>query len=121
MERKDLLTGETFIPQRINQVFASSANRITFHNVKATKLRHNSAYVNKPLHRNLKILNELMFGKKEQKFHKQFLIGKGYSFNVFTHYQKIENKNIPCIYNYALSLTEGDFITITDINKDKND
>ncbi len=121
MERKDLLTGETFVPRRINQVFANSANRITFHNVKATKLRHSSAYVNKPLHRNLKILNELMFGKKKHKFHKQFLMGKGYSFHVFTHYQLIENKNIPCIYNYAISFTEGDSITITDINTDTND
>ncbi len=102
MIRKDLLTGEAFIPQRINQVFASSANRIEYHNMKANELRHSAAYINKPLHVNLRILNELMRGRTEMIFHKQFLIGKGFSFTVHNHVNHHEGKNHYAVYQYTL-------------------
>jgi hypothetical protein len=115
MTRNDLLTGEKFTPKRITQKFACSENRTRYHNSRANKLRHSLRYVNAPLQQNFKILSELMEGKTEQKFHKQFLLGKGYSFNVFTHYHPLESKNVPCIYFYAISLVENDIITITTI------
>ena len=64
--RKDLYTGELFEPKRITQKFANSKNRIAYHNFNATKLRQSIAHINKPLHVNLKILNELMIEKKRQ-------------------------------------------------------
>lgn len=115
MMRNDLLTGEQFKPKRINQKFSSSKNRIKFYNQKASELRHSMMFINVPLQKNLKILNELMIGKNIQKFNKQYLLGKGYSFNVFTHYQKIENTNVPCIFNYAIMLIEGESITFIEI------
>ncbi len=102
MIRKDLLTGEPFVAKRINQVFANSRNRIAYHNKRANELRHSAALINKPLHVNLRILNELMKGKKEKTFHKQFLLGKGFSFSVHNHVNFYEGKNHYAIYQYTI-------------------
>ncbi len=106
MIRKDLFTGEQFVPKRINQVFANSHNRIAYHNKKSNDLRHSAAYINKPLHINLRILNELMLDEKEKTFHKQYLLGKGFSFTVHNHINRHEGKNHYAIYQYIIiSLT----------------
>ena len=112
MIRQDLLTGEAFVPQRINQVFANSANRIAYHNKKANQLRHSAAFINKPLHVNLRILNELMKGKKEKTFHKQFLLGKGFSFSVYNHVNFYEGKNHYALYQYTVVNLGNDQIKI---------
>jgi hypothetical protein len=51
-QKIDLLTGEKFIPKRINQRFASPINRIRFHNRQAKKIRLDKSHVDKPLHDN---------------------------------------------------------------------
>jgi very-short-patch-repair endonuclease len=102
MTRKDLLTGEQFLPKRINQKFTSANNRITYHNKKANELRQSVAYINKPLHTNIRILNEIMKGKKDSIFHKQFLLGKGFSVGVHTHIVEFDGKNHYAIYNYII-------------------
>ena len=102
MIRKDLLTGEPFSPQRINQVFANADNRIAYHNMKANELRHSAAYINKPLHVNLRILNSLMKGAKELTFHKQFLLGKGFNFTVHNHVNEYQGKNHFAVFQYTV-------------------
>ena len=102
MKRQDLLTKEEFIPSRINQKFAKSENRIKYYNDKANEFRHSLAYLNKPLHLNIRILNEIMKGKKEGTFHKQFMLGKGFSVGVHTHVEKFGDKNEYAIYNYII-------------------
>ena len=104
---KDLLTGEDFIPQRINQKFATPANRIKYYNDKANEQRHKLAYVNKPLQKNWRISIELLEGKEEAVFHKQFMIGKGFKFGVCTHYQNHLGKTYAAIYNFI-------FLTLPD-------
>ena len=79
MKRNDLLTKEPFIPKRISQKFSRSENRIKYHNQKATKLRHSVQHINKPLHQNLKILNEVMADCMKKKLHRQWLAGKGFN------------------------------------------
>ena len=93
MIRNDLLTNEEFIPTRNNQKFACPENRIKYHNIKANEFRHSIAYFKKPLVKNIKILDEIMNGKKEIEIHKQFLLGKGYSFGINSHVERFENKN----------------------------
>jgi len=112
MKRKDLLTDEIFTPQRINQVFANSANRIAYHNKKANELRHSSAFINKPLHINLRILNGLMKGEKEEVFHKQFLLGKGFTFKVHNHVNYHEGKNHYALYQYTIAVLGNEQIKI---------
>lgn len=102
MKRNDLLTNEEFIPTRNNQKFACPENRIKFHNNKANELRQQTAFINKPLHKNYKILLELMDGHYNKEFHKQFLLGKGFEFGVFTHLKKVVEDNHIAIYDFTV-------------------
>jgi hypothetical protein len=112
MTRKDLLTGEQFLPKRINQKFVRAENRIAYHNKKANELRQSIAYIDKPLHVNLRILNELMKGKKEKIFHKQFLLGKGFSFGVYNHVVEHQGNNQFSVYRYIIIRGENEQIKI---------
>ena len=53
MKKKDLLTGEEFETNRINQNFINAKNRIKYYNNKARELRRKTARINKPLHKSL--------------------------------------------------------------------
>lgn len=112
IEKTDPLTSEVFIPLRSNQVFANDENRIRFNNLKAKELRENKSQVDKPLLNNFRILTELMAGKQEEIFHKQFLLGRGYSFLVFTNYEDYNGKRCLAVYNYIIAPIEGDHIKI---------
>jgi hypothetical protein len=107
METQCLYTGEGFNPTRANQKFASTKNRINYHNAKLKKVRDARASIDNKLHKNYHILLELMKDKTNGSFHKQFLKGKGYSFNVLTHYEEYKDKNRHAIY---------DFIIIEEVN-----
>jgi len=49
MYRKDMLTGERFIPKRRNQKFESANNRIHFNNQKSADIKMKKSYIDKPL------------------------------------------------------------------------
>ena len=119
MKSNDLLTGESFVPRRITQKFARTENRIKFHNQKANKLRHSVMFVNTPLQKNLRILNEIMLGKNKGVFHKQYLLGKGYSFDVLTHYENFEEKRTACIYHFTIQVGENDQLIFNRIKSNK--
>lgn len=110
--KKDLLTGETFKPSRINQKFARPENRITYYNNKANKLRLKKAFVNKPLHKNLRILEELLLNKTEVKIHMEFLRGKGFHFGVHTHFEEHAGKDRYAVYNFIIIQLQNDQIHI---------
>lgn len=112
MKRNDLLTNEEFIPTRINQKFAKPQNRIKYYNNKANEFRHSLAYINKPLHLNIRILNDLMKGKKEAIFHLQFLYGKGFSTGSYTHIELYNNKKQFAIHMYILLFLENEQVKI---------
>lgn len=114
--RKDLYTGENFYPSRVNQKFKTSQNRIDYYNNIQSMKRSQTAYVNKPLWENFNILNSLFSNDKklEKVVHKQFLIGKGFHFNVHTHYQNHQNKQYLACYNFLI-ITNGDNIKIIKI------
>ncbi len=123
MKRNDLLTGENFNATRINHKFSRPENRIKFNNRKATKLRHSVQHVNKPLHQNLKILNELMADSIKRKLHRQYLLGKNFNFSVMTHFVEIGGEQRKCIYDYSISnfKEDSDYIIITKIKRESND
>jgi len=108
MIKVDLLTGEKFTAKRSNQNFANPQNRIKYYNEKAKKQRQRVAYINRPLQINLKILDELLLEKEKLVVHKQFLLGKGYSFEVFTHYSAFEGKNYYALYQYIIVPLENE-------------
>lgn len=102
MNRKDLLTGEEFIPKKITQRFATPANRIKYNNEKASQTRKKRAFVDKPLHRNQVILSQLLENNKDITVHEEFLLGRGYNFKLISHYDVVEEKNYPCVYEYVI-------------------
>lgn len=102
MNKRDLLTNEEFHSTRINQKFANAENRIKFYNNKANKFRQSIAFISKPLQNNIIILNELMAGKEECVFHKEYLLGKGYSLSIHSHIHRYQNKNHFAIHNYII-------------------
>ncbi len=99
---KDPFTHQEFEPRRINQKFANSQNRIKYHNSKANMLRKEKAFVDKPLHLNFKILNDIMKGKDDETFHEEYLKGKGYNFQVYHSMCKDANSTGYCVYNFIL-------------------
>lgn len=112
MKKQDLLTREDFYPKRSTQRFARPENRIRYHNRKAKELRNSLAPFDRPLHNNLRILNELMSGKAERTLAKQFLLGKGFVFGVFNHYVNVQDTRQAAIYNYTLIPCANDQIKI---------
>ena len=112
IEKTDPLTGKKFTAFPANQVFATDENRIRFNNLKAKELRESKSEIDKPLLINFRILNQLMAGKKEEVFHKQFLLGRGHSFMVLTHYEERAGKNFMAVYNFIIVSQDGDKIKI---------
>ncbi len=102
----DPLTREKFELKRSNQKFASSKNRIKFHNEKAKKLRLKLASINKPLLQNFRLLDSIMKNENEKIFHRQFLLGLGINLALFTNAVKYNNNNCISIYNFII-VNEG--------------
>ncbi len=106
LKRKDLLTNEEFIPKKISQRFANSKNRIKYNNQKATFRRQKKAYIDNPIHKNHKILEQLLNNEKQKTFHKQFLLGKGIDFSVTTHIKLVDAIQRHCIYEFIYIFNE---------------
>lgn len=115
MKRQDAFTGQEFYARRINQRFKCPENRIKYHNRKATKIRHSVAHINTPLKNNLTILNDLMAEGTTKKFHKQYLLGRGFNFKVLTHYKKVSGTDLPCVYHYAIHPVINEMVTISKV------
>ncbi len=104
-------SGDSFIPTRQNQIFASKENRILFHNKINNQLRKRLSFINKQLLLNFRILIDVLDGENERTVHKQFLMGKGFSFSVFTHLSMSKFSN-----NYCYSVYEVKYERIDDDN-----
>lgn len=116
-KRKDLLTGEEFIPKKISQQFASPQNRIKYNNRKASQEKQKNAFYDKALLKNYRILVELMGTNKSTQHKKDFMLGRGFNFGIHNHLSKIESKNYASIYEFTL-ITEIDNPTIKIIIND---
>ena len=116
-KRTCLYSGEQFYPKRNNQKFATSKNKETFHNNINNELRRARAFIERKLHRNFKILLELMKEKTKGSFSKEFLKGKGFSFDVLTHYEMYEGINRHAIYSFIIIPSENNTEYVTVIRK----
>ncbi len=104
---KDPLTGETFIKQRNNQVFANRKNQIKFNNIKAQQKRDSTKKINRLLNTNRNILKKILSDEKEAKKSLDFLKGSGFHFGIITHTVKMNNKKWSCVFEYAYSIDES--------------
>ncbi|MBL4653910.1 MAG: hypothetical protein JKY53_13765 [Flavobacteriales bacterium] len=101
---KDPLTGESFLKQRSNQVFANRENQIKYNNLKALQKRQAMAEVNTILNKNRSILKSTLNGNKEVVKSLDFLLGAGFNFGCSTHTIKHNDKKWNCIYDFAYLL-----------------
>jgi hypothetical protein len=110
-------SGQSFIPTRQNQIFASKENRILFHNQINNQLRKRLSFINKQLLLNFRILIEVLDGDYETIVHKEFLLGKGFSFSVFTHLSvsKLSNNYCYSVYEVSYERIDDDNYKITKI------
>lgn len=108
----DPFTGEKFVPKRSNQIFASSNNRIKYNNQRAGQFRKDIEWIIKPTMKNFKILEDLLKNQKENIFHKEYLLGKGYSFDIITHYDSYEENQYPCLLDYMIIKLNSEKIKI---------
>lgn len=92
-------SGEEFIPKRENQLFASKANRVNYHNSINNKLRQEQSLVNKQLTKNLKVFKALLGNKDKVIANKHYLRGAGFSFKNFTHVANSNNSIVYGIYD----------------------
>lgn len=104
LNKKDPLTGESFIPKRVNQRFASASNRKKFNNQQANALRKKRAIIYGPLNKNHLLLMKLMEGKSERIFSYDFLEGYGIQFNSFSHTMLIDKKRHNCIFEFIIMI-----------------
>ena len=98
----DLLTGEKFSARRANQKFISSKNRVQYHNKRAAEIRKAKSQLERPLNDNFRVLTALLDGKKTGTYHKEYLLGKGFTFGVMTHHMNYEGKAHRAIYNFLI-------------------
>ena len=94
-----------FIPKRRNQIYADAKCRIAHNNEKSRNKRLSTYPINKLINKNYNILLEIMEDKNVEIFHGEYLKGKGFSFQVFTHLvpSKTANKNHFAIFNFSYS------------------
>jgi hypothetical protein len=102
LTKKDPLSGEQFIPKRLNQRFASASNRKKFNNQQANELRKKRAIFYGPLNETHLLLIRLMEGKDESVFSYDFLEGYGIQFKLFTHFKTIQGIRHNCVFEFTL-------------------
>lgn len=107
MQREDPLTGEQFVPRRMNQRFASRSNQVKFNNLKAARKRKAKARHDRVLDKNRNILQRLLGDKKEVVLSKDYLLGAGFNFRMQTHSLTSGQKVFVCIYDYAYTRLEN--------------
>mgnify|MGYP001300208722 CR=1 FL=1 len=112
LTQKDPLTGEEFIPKRVNQRFASASNRKKFNNQQANALRKKRATINGPLNKTHLLLIKLMNGRNEAEFSKDYLDGYGVELNLFNHIVKINDYRHHAIFEFVLLFLDNNIIKI---------
>lgn len=111
----DPLTGESFIKQRANQVFASRANQIKYNNLKAQEKRKSKASIDRVLDKNRSIMSNILNGQTEAIKSYDFLLGAGFNFACVTHHVKMDQKKWNCVYDYAYILKGDNQFKITQL------
>lgn len=107
MSKNELLrvcpySGEEFYAKRSNQKFENAECRIAYHNERNNQLRLMRARHDRKLHKNHKILVELMGDEKRKRFKRDFLLGKGFSTEVLTGLTKYRDVWVHSLYNYMM-------------------
>jgi len=111
-QHNDPYTGEVFTPLRSNQKFANRRNQIAFNNAIARKNRRVKSPILSVLNTNHRVLINTLGNKEFEIKSKDFLLGAGFNFSIFSRSIKTTDGIYQAIYDYALSAREGDVYKI---------
>lgn len=99
-----------FEAKRHNQIYRSAIDRVSFNNEQNNSLRKKLSFINKGLLKNYKIADALLGDFTDVSVHKQFLRGKGFSFQMFTHVSQKEDDIVFGLYDIAfMKLADEDY------------
>jgi len=99
-----------FEAKRQNQIYRSASDRISHNNLLNNLLRRKLSFINKQLLKNYKIADALIGNFTDVSVHKQFLRGKGFSFQMFTHVSQKEDEIVYGLYDISfMKLTDEDY------------
>ena len=112
LTKKDPLTGETFLPKRVNQRFASASNRKKYNNQQANALRKKRAIIYGPLNKTHLLLMKLMKGRNEAIYSKDYLKGYGVELSLFNHIVSIDNIGHHAIFEFVLHILSNNNVKI---------
>ena len=99
-----------FEAKRQNQIYRSAFDRVSFNNEQNNLLRKKLSFINKQLLKNYKIADALIGDFTDVSVHKQFLRGKGFSFQMFTHVSQKEDDIVYGLYDISfMKLTDEDY------------
>lgn len=108
----DPFTGEVFTPLRSNQKFANRKNQIAYNNAIAKKNRKIKSPILSELNNNHKILIKVLGNDKSAIKSKDYLLGAGFNFSVFSKRIRTNDGVYQVIYDYGISTLEGDAFKI---------
>jgi hypothetical protein len=103
---RDPLTGEEFVPLRSNQKYASRATQIKYNNELAKQERKKKSNVDGLFRRTHRALAMILGGRKECNCSRDFLLGAGVSFGIFTHHKTINGTTYYCVYEYCYTTAD---------------
>lgn len=107
IRKTDPLTGEKFFASRVNQMFATPANRIKFHNELASELRKKTSVINIPIAKTHRLIRKLMGNKIEANFSFDYLDGYGVNYRCFNHYFVIDGIGYPSVYEFTFIINQA--------------
>ena len=101
MKKIDPHSGETFVQKRRNQIFATAKNRIDYNNLQAAKLRDKKSNILKPMDANYSILCDLLKPNELKHLTNEFLVGKGFTHNLFTHVDTYKSRQCYGFFDFV--------------------
>jgi hypothetical protein len=113
----DPLTGETFIKERSNQVYANRENQIRYNNLKAYEKSKAKAQTDRILDKSRQVLKLTLGSNEEITKSKDYLEGAGLNFGFNTQTIMRNGKKWICIYDYAYALVDVNTFKIIKLKK----
>lgn len=108
----DPFTKEQFIKSRSNQVYANRKNQVKHSNQKAKEKRESLASINKTLHSNLKIIQNILGENTSVIKSHEFLLGAGFSFESITHARRVDDLSYYCVFNVGYRMITAEKVEL---------
>jgi len=108
----DPLTKEHFEPKRNNQRFASSSNRINYHNKRARQKRMITRNIDYTLTNNWNVLLKQLAGKERVIRSREFMLGAGFNFKYYQRVYREDGEVIYRIYNCGFYVNEDTIVIL---------